>query len=178
MGKDDWIPLPKSIIRTLCQWHRIPMLRARKTRELIRVIKQHSDDRQAIQHLENIIEDNYGFFLFQAIEKAKCELTTSDAATICFVEGALSIREPISKNEFETINAENFEKIESCIDTVIAASGLTSAQIDIVSLTGGSSQIPHIQRLFAERFGRDKLENRDAFTSVAHGLGSSVPLFV
>ncbi len=27
-------------------------------------------------------------------------------------------------------------------------------------------------------FGRDKLEQRNAFTSVVHGLGSSVPLFV
>ncbi len=30
----------------------------------------------------------------------------------------------------------------------------------------------------ADRFGIEKLENRDAFTSVVHGLGASVPLFV
>ena len=67
MGKEEWNSIPKSIIYTLCQWHRIPLLRARKTRELIRVIKGATDDRQAIEHLENIINDNYGFFLFQAI---------------------------------------------------------------------------------------------------------------
>ncbi len=61
---------------------------------------------------------------------------------------------------------------------MIVQSGLTAAQIDAVSLTGGTSKIPYIQNLFVERFGSDKSENHNAFTSVAHGLGSSVPLFV
>jgi len=178
MGKDEWNNIPKSIIYTLCQWHRIPLLRARKTRELIRVIKGTTDDRQAIEHLENIINDNFGFFLFQAIEKAKCELSGREHALIRFADRDLCISEEIGKGEFETLNAENFQQIAACIDEVVARSGLLPAQMDTVFLTGGTSRIPRIQALFAERFGRDKLENRDAFTSVVHGLGSSVPLFV
>jgi hypothetical chaperone protein len=178
MGKDQWVNIPKSIIYTLCQWHRIPLLRARTTRELIRVIKETSDDRVAIEHLENIINDNYGFFLFQAIEKAKCLLSGQEQAFIRFAERDLIINEELGKSEFETLNAENFQQIAECIDEVIARSGLLPAQIDTVFLTGGTSRIPRIQTLFAERFGREKLENRDAFTSVVHGLGSSVPLFV
>jgi len=178
MGKDDWNSIPKSIIYTLCQWHRIPLLRARKTRELIRVIKGATDDRRAIEHLENIINDNFGFFLFQAIEKAKCELSGQEQTLIRFTDRDLCINEELGKGEFETLNAENFRQIAACIDDVIARSGLLPAQMDTVFLTGGTSRIPHIQALFAARFGRDKLENRDAFTSVVHGLGSSVPLFI
>jgi hypothetical chaperone protein len=178
MGKKEWITVPRSIIYTLCQWHRIPLLRARKTREHIRVIKNATDDHQAIEHLENIITDNFGFFLFQAIEKAKCELSDQEQTLINFVERDLCISESLGKDEFETLNAENFQQIAACIDEVIAGSGLLPTQIDTVFLTGGTSRIPHIQALFAERFGRDKVENRDAFTSVVHGLGSSVPLFV
>jgi hypothetical chaperone protein len=178
MGKEEWNNIPKSIVHTLCQWHRIPLLRARKTRELIRVIKGTTDNRRAIEHLENIISDNYGFFLFQAIEKAKCELSSREEALISFADRDLSINEEIGKSEFETINADNFRQITLCIDDVISRSGLTPAQIDTVFLTGGTSRIPYIQALFDDRFGRDKLESRNAFTSVVHGLGSSVPLFV
>ena len=178
MGQDDWNSIPKSIIYTLCQWHRIPLLRARKTRELIRVIKGTADDRRAIEHLENIISDNYGFFLFQAIEKAKCELSVQELTRIDFKDRDLNITEEISREEFEALNADNFQQISDCIDDVVAKSGLQSAQIDTVFLTGGTSRIPLIQELFTERFGRDKLEQRNAFTSVVHGLGSSVPLFV
>jgi len=178
MGKDDWNNIPKSIIYTLCQWHRIPLLRARKTRELIRVIKGTTDDHRAIEQLENIINDNFGFFLFQAIEKAKCELSGQDQATIRFMDRDLCINEELGKGEFEMLNAENFQQIATCIDEVIARSGLLPAQMDTVFLTGGTSRIPHIQGLFAARFGSDKLESRDAFTSVVHGLGVSVPLFI
>lgn len=177
LGKDDWITIPRSIIYTLCQWHRIPLLRARKTREHIRLIKESTDDRRAIQHLENIIDDNFGFFLFQAIEKAKCELSDKDSSLILFTEQDLCINEQLGKQEFEVLNKDNFQQIADCIDDVVAQSGLLTTQIDSVFLTGGTSRIPHIQNMFAKRFGREKLESRNAFTSVVHGLGSSVPLF-
>ncbi|QOX78227.1 Hsp70 family protein [Trichlorobacter lovleyi] len=177
LGKDDWVTVPRSIIYTLCQWHRIPLLRARKTREHIRVIKGSTDNRQAIQHLENIIDDNFGYFLFQAIESAKCRLSDQEQARISFTERDLCISEQLSKLEFEDINRENFRQIADCIDDVLARSGLLADRIDSVFLTGGTSRIPHIQALFAERFGREKLHNRQAFTSVVHGLGASVPLF-
>lgn len=178
MGKEEWNSIPKSIIYTLCQWHRIPLLRARKTRELIRVIKGTTDNRRAIEHLENIISDNFGFFLFQAIEKAKCDLSGQEQTLIRFAERDLNINEELGKGEFETLNSDNFRQIAACIDEVVSRSGLLPAQIDTVFLTGGTSRIPFIQGLFAELFGRDKMESRDAFTSVVHGLGSSVPLFV
>lgn len=177
LGKDDWVTVPRSIIYTLCQWHRIPLLRARKTREHIRVIKGSTDNRQAIQHLENIIDDNFGYFLFQAIESAKCRLSDQEQARISFRERDLCISEQLSKLEFEDINRENFRQIADCIDDVLAQSGLLADRIDSVFLTGGTSRIPHIQALFAERFGREKLHTRQAFTSVVHGLGASVPLF-
>jgi len=178
MGKDELFDIPHSIIYTLCQWHRIPLLRARKTREQIRLIKHAATDRNAIENLEHLISDNYGFFLFQSIEKAKCELSQVDLTRISFKERDLSITEEISREEFEAINGENFARIAGCIDQVVASSGVAPDRIDTVFLTGGTSRIPFIRALFEERFGAEKLDNRDAFTSVVHGLGSSVPLFI
>lgn len=177
MGKDELFDIPHSIIYTLCQWHRIPLLRARKTREQIRLIKNAATDRQAIENLEHLINDNYGFFLFQSIEKAKCELSQRDFSQVSFKERALSINEGITRKEFEAINGDNLAQISRCIDEVIDSSGVTRGEIDTVFLTGGTSRIPMIRQLFEERFGARKLENRNAFTSVVHGLGASVPLF-
>ncbi|MBJ6725057.1 Hsp70 family protein [Geomesophilobacter sediminis] len=177
MGKDEEFDIPHSIIYTLCQWHRIPLLRARKTREQIRLIKNAATDRKAIENLEHLIGDNFGFFLFRCIEKAKCELSQADLTEVVFRERDLSITEAVSREEFETMNAGNVARIAGCIDEVVANSGITHGGIDTVFLTGGTSRIPFIRRLFEERFGADKLENRNAFTSVVHGLGASVPLF-
>ena len=177
MGKEELFDIPHSIIYTLCQWHRIPLLRARKIREQIRLIKNAATDRGAIENLEHLISDNYGFSLFRSIEKAKCELSHADLAEVSFQARDLTITEPITKEEFEAINAENLARIAACIDDVIAGSGVPRGEIDTVFLTGGTSRIPVIRALFEERFGAGKLENRNAFTSVVHGLGASVPLF-
>lgn len=177
MGKEEYFDIPLSIISTLCQWHRIPLLRTRKIREQIRLIKNAATDRQAIENLEHLIGDNYGFFLFQSIEKAKCELSERDEARVCFKERDLVLNEEITKKEFEEMNGGNLSQIARCIDDVVARSGLTHRDIDTVFLTGGTSKIPVIRRLFEERFGAEKLEQKDAFTSVVHGLGASVPLF-
>lgn len=178
MGKEDLFDIPHSIIYTLCQWHRIPLLRARKVREQIRLIKNSATDRKAIENLEHLISDNYGFFLFQSIEKSKCELSHRELTDIRFSERDLSIAESISRTEFDAINAENFAQIAHCIDDVVAESGVTHQGIDTVFLTGGTSRIPYIRDLFMQRFGAEKLEDRDAFTSVVHGLGTSAPLFI
>jgi hypothetical chaperone protein len=42
--------------------------------------------------------------------------------------------------------------------------------VDRVFLTGGSSLIPCIRRLFEERFGAARLAAGDELTSIAHGL--------
>ena len=173
---EQWTEIPDSLIYTLSQWHRIPLLRTRQNRELIRVIKRSTDNPEAIQNLENIIEENFGFALFQTIEQAKCDLSSAAQTRIRFYETDLELDVALSKNEFEQLNHNHFKKIENCIDDVLCQCGLNAAQIDTVSLTGGTSKIPYIQKLFTDRFGTDKTINRNAFTSVAHGLGLSVPL--
>lgn len=178
IGKDDWVKMPKSLIYTLSQWHRIPLLRMRKTRDLIRMIKNTTNDVKAINNLENIIDDNYGFFLFQAIEKAKCELSVSEETKVEFIERNLNIDEYISKSEFESLNLDNINQIAKCLDDVLASSGVSIDKIDSVFLTGGTSCIPIVRKIFVDRFGQDRIIMQNNFTSVVHGLGHSVPLFI
>lgn len=175
MNGDAWIEMPISIVRTLCQWHLIPRLRERKVRETIRQIKYMTGSKEPIENLENLIADNLGFMLFQAIEKAKCELSSREHSLIAFKERSLIIREEIVRDEFERINQDNVQKLATCIYDVVKSSGLVPEQINSVFITGGTSHIPCIQKLFVERFGREKMQHMDAFTSVVHGLGASVP---
>ena len=51
------------------------------------------------------------------------------------------------------------------------ADELRAELIDAVSITGGSGQIPAFRSDLAAMFGETRLEQRDAFTAVVHGLG-------
>jgi len=39
-----------------------------------------------------------------------------------------------------------------------------------VFLTGGTSLVPRIRRIFVDRFGEDRIETGGELTSIAHGL--------
>lgn len=171
--RDFWMTFPLTITRTLCQWHLIPRLRERKTKEAILKFQRTIDDPVAIKNLIDIIENNFGFSLFRSIEKAKCSLLSLENSVVFFKEWELEIREKISRIEFEDMSKEDIDKISECISITVKKSGLSDDQIDEVFITGGTSHIPCIRELFISRFGKNKMKQMDAFTSVAYGLGKS-----
>ena len=60
--------------------------------------------------------------------------------------------------------------IERCVDSLIETASVSSREVDRVFLTGGSSFVPAIRRIFEARFGADRVRSGDEFTSVARGL--------
>lgn len=170
----NWLEIPNHIFQNLCEWHTIFQLKEKGIREYIRKIKLTAKkDVELIVNLENLIENNYGFMLFQSIEKAKIDLSVYESSKIFFKERKLLINEDITKIEFDYIIKDDVFKIEQCIESVLLQSGLNEKNIDLVFLTGGSSYIPCIKQIFIEKFGLEKIKQMDAFTSVAYGLGIS-----
>ncbi len=172
MFSDNYFGLSPLVIRKLMKWHLIPQLRLPKTLDNIKELKVTAkfQDKKLLQNLENLIASNYGYLLFQAIEKTKCELSKKDEARIYFNDYDICIDEMLSKNKFEDMIDEKVADIKACIEQTLADAGLTYKDIDVVFLTGGSSYIPMIRGLF-EKISPDKIHCGDAFTSVAYGLG-------
>lgn len=165
---------PIWIFRTLCQWHMIPQLRDRKTLGIIRsLIGVTEDDRMALGRLQTFVVENLGYMLFREIERAKRGLSESDSEAIGFSEKDIKILEAITREEFEAMANDRFQEISACVDDTLSRSGVGCGDVDAVLLTGGSSFIPRIRRIFLDRFGEEKLLPIDAFTSVAYGLGLS-----
>lgn len=163
-----WIPM------TLCEWHMIPQLRERKTLQIIHSLRGVFDeDRKAVKNLHTLIIENLGYMLFRTIEKAKRELSERESSVIEFSEKNIVIREKITRDEFEALAEDKFQKIEACAEDTLIRSGVSVDDIDAVLLTGGSSFIPRVRRIFSDKFGEGKLLPIDAFTSVAYGLGLS-----
>lgn len=166
---EQWLEVPKHLFRMLCRWHLIPHLRNELSG--IREMRARSDDPTSLSRLENIVEDNYGFLLFQAIETAKVALSKRASSRISFSERNLVISEDLTRSDFEAMIAEDVSQIEQCVDEALCKAQVSAEEIGAVVLTGGSSQIPRISSFFEERFGRTKLVPISVFASVAHGLG-------
>ena len=170
---DNFFGLSPIVISKLTQWHLIPQLRLPTTLKNIKELKVNAgyEDQALLDNLENLIESNYGYLLFQSIESSKCELSQAPSSRIYFNDYGICIDELLSRSEFEGFIREKVKAINACVDTTLKQAQLTAEDIDVVFLTGGSSYIPLIRQLFEQRMGKDKIRTADAFTSVAYGLG-------
>ena len=168
---DYWVGFPKILIRKLCKWHLIPQLRLPKTLQSIREMRLRADKPELLDNLINLIEDNYGYMLFQAIEKNKIGLSTLDESKIIFEGMKQKIEEKVTRNEFDDIIHKDFKKLTTCVQETLADASLSPGDIDSVFLTGGSSHIVCLKTYFQKLFGPEKINQTDAFTSVSYGLG-------
>jgi hypothetical chaperone protein len=168
--------VPMAILGRLLSWNEMSFIRERATQQLIDRMLHTSDNVPAIEALYDLVEENLGYRLFRAIEGAKIRLSSADETRIEFHEARIDIDEPLTRAEFERFSAPLVGELEACTTALLERARLDAAQIQSVFLTGGSSQIPAVRRLFAQRFGEARLRTADAFTSVAEGLGRGAAL--
>jgi hypothetical chaperone protein len=62
------------------------------------------------------------------------------------------------------------ETMFECIEECENLAGVKPGDIDLVLTTGGTSLIPAVRTMLEDRYGRERLVQRDTFTSVATGL--------
>jgi hypothetical chaperone protein len=162
--------MPTYVSSRLLSWNEMSLIREKKTRELIELLLETSDRKPAIEALHDLVMYNLGFRLYRAIEAAKVTLSTQPRATLEFDEERIHLREVVTREEFEVASAPLIDELEACTDEVTAQIP-SSLRIDSVFLTGGTSHVPAVRRLFARKFGEERLRTADAFTSVVEGLG-------
>jgi hypothetical chaperone protein len=85
----------------------------------------------------------------------------------------MEIEAEVTRAEFEGWIAAELEQIERCVEGLLVDSGIAAAQVDRVFLTGGTSFVPAVRRIFEEKFGAERVRTGGEFTSVARGLALS-----
>ena len=166
------MPMPRHIYAELRYWYNIAQLNERELITFLQDVRLRNPSRQ-IEALICLITKNYGWGLFQEIERAKRELTDSLLTEIRFQADVISVVERIKRREFESIIRNHLMKIDAALDKLINQAGLEPDQIDAVLATGGSSLIPAVQELLESKFGRARVLKQNAFTSVVSGLAVS-----
>ncbi len=165
--------MPPSIIERLNLPAHIVHLKERATYDFISEIRKGAltgSDKVAIARLFALIEDNQIFPFFESIEKAKRDLSLSAAADFDFDYPEIDISTKFARSEFEGWAVPVEQKIFQALDDCLAQGQITSKQVDLVYLTGGTAQVPLIRNELIKRFGPDKLQTQSHFHSVLSGL--------
>ncbi|MDE0419300.1 MAG: Hsp70 family protein [Gammaproteobacteria bacterium] len=119
------------------------------------------------RRLRELIEQNLGYVVFQAIKDFKAILSHVDEAVLDIPEIDVDVR--LSRHRFEAMIADMLGLVEQGIEATLARASLPRSAIDIVLRTGGSSLIPAVHRLL-DGFFPGRVVDHDPFTSVAAGL--------
>jgi hypothetical chaperone protein len=108
--------------------------------------------------------------LHRATEQTKRALSQGPVAPFHIDHDLLRIETEVSREDFERWVAPELAAIAGCVDRLLARSGVAAHQVERVFLTGGSSLVPAVRRIFEERFESARIRAGDEFTSVASGL--------
>ncbi len=169
-GKKILPAVPAWIYANLERWHYLSFLRTRSVMELLQSARVRALEPEKIEALIMLVDEDLGYQLHQAVQRVKFDLSQSDRAEFRFREGGLELRQAVTRVEFERWIAEELQKIEQCVDGLLAASGVDARTVDRVFLTGGTSFVPAVRRIFETRFSAGRVRTGNEFTSVASGL--------
>jgi hypothetical chaperone protein len=167
---DKILPMPTWPYSSLERWHHLSFLKTRDVIDQLERIEAQAIEPEQIASLIHLIKYDLGYQLHRAVQKLKTQLSSAPASAFAFSDGALTLPSVVDRASFEGWIADELEQIAACIDTLLASSGVTPADVDAVFLTGGSSFVPAVRAIFEARFGAAKLRAGHEFTSVAMGL--------
>ena len=168
LGKN--LTVPNWVYIRLERWHHLSLLRAKDVLDMLKGVHAQALEPEKIAALLHFIKEDLGFHLHRAVQKVKVDLSNEPAATFHFSDGFVDLRAVVERSAFEEWISEELGQIAQCVDSLLSSSGALPKDVDMVFLTGGSSFVPAVRKIFETRFGEKRVRGGNEFTSVARGL--------
>ncbi|TWI94797.1 putative chaperone protein [Mucilaginibacter frigoritolerans] len=171
------LTVPKSLFANICSWEQMNFFNGLRIKKDIEDYYYFSGNDRLFKNLITLIENNLGYSVFQSIEKTKITLSNTDTTQFSYHNMDIEIEEEIPLPVYEQIIAKDVNRIANYLDQFMLQNGIDPKNIDSLFLTGGTSMVGSIQKLFKNKFPHVNLNSGDNFQSVAKGLAYSGYLF-
>jgi hypothetical chaperone protein len=160
------LELPKHVFNSLARWNELSFLRTTKEYAELQDLSAHASAPEKLNRFFHIVDHSKGLDLYDAVSRVKRHLSSNAEATLNFETLAL----PITRENFEHWISDDLARIHAALSTTLDNTNIKDDEIDDVFLTGGTSLVPAVRQVFANRFGEHKIHAGDELISVAKGL--------
>ena len=167
---DKFLPIPAWPYERLERWHHLSFLKTAKNLEMLEQLGRSALIPERLEAFVHLIKSEMGYRLHEAVRRVKFDLSVNTEAQFEFQCEPVSIAKKVTRVEFEKWIEPEVTSMAACVDRLMRATGISACDIDHVFLTGGSSFVPAVRRIFVERFGAEKITGGGELTSVATGL--------
>ena len=167
---DNILPAPNRYYASFARWDQLALMRASRDMRDIRGLVRKSLEPEKMARLVELLDENLGYRLYQSVSRLKEALSGAEAADFSFQAETFAIEKRVERTDFEGWIGRELAAIEGAVDEALADAGLRPEGVDRVFLTGGSSFVPAVRRLFDDRFGAAKIATGAELESIASGL--------
>jgi hypothetical chaperone protein len=170
LGRVKHHPEILEMIHAIPDWMALPELGTPINRNILEKAIHAGIAPVRLKALEGLIYNDLAFTFYNRVETGKITLSSDSATIISLDDKDIPLWELYTRHQFETDIQHYLIDVEKVLLDTVAASGLEPGAIDAVVKTGGSSNIPLFTGMLARIFGKEKVKESNAFSSVVAGL--------
>jgi hypothetical chaperone protein len=167
---DKVLEVPTSYYANFGRWNQLSIFKTSREFAELRKLVRTSLEPEKLETFIDLVDHDEGYPLYQAVSATKMALSAQEEAEFSFAPLGPGGRKTIHRRDFERWIADDLARIEGALDEVLEKTNMDAGTIDKVFLTGGTSFVPAVRRIFTERFDQDRIETGGELLSIAHGL--------
>ncbi|MBB3647079.1 putative chaperone protein [Rhizobium leguminosarum] len=167
---DKILEVPSNYYSSFGRWNQLSIFKTTREFEDLKKLVRTSLEPEKLEIFIDLIDHDEGYPLYQAVSATKMALSAAEEAPFDFAPLGRGGHRSIRRSDFEGWIAEDLARIEGALDDVLDKTRTKPGEIDKVFLTGGTSFVPAVRRIFTERFERNRIESGGELLSIAHGL--------
>lgn len=164
------LSIPNSIYINLSTWNQVNDVYNYKTLNLVKGYQTWALEPEKLARLYQVVQNRLGHINLNYVEKAKIALSKdlSIESILDFLSDKPSIY--ITREEFNNAISNDVEKIENFLSECILQAGIKNEDVDLVILTGGSTEVPRVSEIATKFFPNAEVSASDKLSSVGMGL--------
>jgi hypothetical chaperone protein len=167
---DKLLEVPTSYYANFGRWNQLSIFKTSREYADLKTLVRSSLEPEKLETFIELVEHDEGYPLYQAVSATKMALSSEEEAEFNFPPLGKAGRKHVRRADFESWIAEDLARMEGALDDVLTTTNTSPDAIDKVFLTGGTSFVPAVRRIFTERFGPERIETGGELLSIAHGL--------
>ena len=167
---DKVLEVPSNYYANFGRWNQLSIFKTLKDYQDLKQLVRSSLDPERLETFIELIEHDEGYPLYQAVSAAKMKLSEADEVEFYFPPLGPHSKRLVKRQSFENWIAGDLAQIEGALDEILVKTRTLPGAIDKVFLTGGTSFVPAVRRIFESRFDSGRIESGGELLSIAHGL--------
>ena len=167
---DKLLEIPSGYYANFGRWNQLSIFKTTREFADLQSLVRSATEPDKLELFVDLIEHDEGYPLYQAVSATKMALSAQEEAEFNFPPLGRAGRKTVRRHDFESWIAPDLARIEAALDEVLEKTTSPASAVDKVFLTGGTSFVPAVRRLFTERFPADRVESGGELLSIAHGL--------